>query len=84
MKNEKGASKWFIIFLIALAIAAGLYWSKYFAKPMATVMMQGADQAKPAIEQAGQAKASMDSVTRAAEDISKKANEEAGKTDKTE
>ena len=50
MNNEKGASKLFIIILIALAIAFGIYWSKYFAKPMADVMMQGADQAKPAIE----------------------------------
>ena len=36
MNNEKGASKLFIIILIALAIAFGIYWSKYFAKPMAT------------------------------------------------
>ena len=35
MKNEKGASKWVLIFIIALIIVAVIYWSKYFAKPMA-------------------------------------------------
>jgi cell division septal protein FtsQ len=44
MKNEKGISAWAIVLIIALLICAGVLWSKYYAKPMATVMMQGADQ----------------------------------------
>jgi len=42
MKNEKGISMWAVILLIAVLIGAAILWSKYFAKPMATVMMGGA------------------------------------------
>jgi len=55
MKNQRGISTWAVILIIALLIGAGILWSKYFAKPTAEVMMQGADQAKPAIERAHQA-----------------------------
>lgn len=62
MSNERGLSVWAVILLIALLIGGGLVWSKYFAKPTAEVMMQGADQAKPAIEKAHRAS---DAVERA-------------------
>jgi hypothetical protein len=75
MKNEKGISAWAIVLIIALLICAGVLWSKYYAKPMATVMMQGADQAKPAIEKAQQAKTTMDGLTKSAEDAAKKASQ---------
>jgi hypothetical protein len=75
MRNEKGISAWVIILIIALLVGAGYLWSKHFAKPMATVMMQGADQAKPAIDKAGQAKSSMDRITQSAEDVAKKASQ---------
>jgi hypothetical protein len=75
MNDEKGISTWAIILIIALLIGAAVLWSKYYAKPMATVMMQGADQAQPAIEKAEQAKATMDRVTRSAEEVAKKASE---------
>ncbi|KUG24607.1 hypothetical protein ASZ90_005601 [hydrocarbon metagenome] len=55
MKNEKGISTWAVILLIAVLIGAAILWSKYFAKPMATVMMGGAEQAQPAIEKAHKA-----------------------------
>jgi len=76
MKNEKGISTWAIILIIALLIGAALLWSKYFAKPMATVMMQGADQAKPSIEKAHQASDAASRATKAAEEATKKMNEE--------
>lgn len=75
MNNEKGASTLLIILLIALAIAFAIYWSKYFSRPMADVMMQGADQAQPAIEKAEQSKETMDRLTRSAEDVAKKASQ---------
>jgi hypothetical protein len=84
MKNEKGASKWVLIFIIALTIVVIIYWSKYFAKPMATVMMGGAEQAQPAIEKAKQASDAMSRANRVAEEAAKKVdedkvNEEVGK-----
>ncbi|MGA9109919.1 MAG: hypothetical protein ACLPSL_14985 [Smithella sp.] len=76
MKNEKGTSKWVLIFIIALIIVALIYWSKYFAKPMATVMMGGAQQAQPAIEKAKQASDAMSRANKAAEEAAKKVDEE--------
>ena len=75
MKNEKGISSWVVILIIALLIVAGFLWSKYFAEPTATVMMQGADQAKPAIEKAHQASDATDRANKIAEDAAKKLNE---------
>jgi len=74
-KNEKGISTWVVISIIALLIAAGLLWSKYFAEPTATVMMQGADQAKPAMEKARQTSDAADRAVKAAEEATKKLNE---------
>lgn len=79
MKNEKGISAWAVILIIALLIGAGLLWSKYFAKPAATVMMQGADQAKPALEKAHQTSDAADRATEAAEEATKKMNDDMGK-----
>jgi uncharacterized membrane protein YvbJ len=76
MKNEKGISTWAVILIIALIIGAAIFWSKYFAKPMATVMMQGADQAKPAIERAHRASDVSDSANKVIEDTAKKVNED--------
>ncbi len=76
MKNEKGISTWAIILIIALLIGAGLLWSRYYAKPMATVMMQGADQAKPAIDRAQKAVDVSDKANKVIEDTTKKVNEE--------
>ncbi len=76
MKNEKGISTWVIILIIALLIAAGVVWSKYFAEPTATVMMQGADQAKPALDNAHQASDTADQAVKAAEEATSKMNDE--------
>ena len=78
MKNEKGISTWAVILIIALLIAAGFVWSRYFAKPMATVMMQGADQAKPAMEKAHQTSDAAERAVKAAEEATKKMNEDPG------
>jgi archaellum component FlaF (FlaF/FlaG flagellin family) len=78
MKNEKGISTWAVILIIALLVAAGIVWSKYFAEPTATVMMQGADQAKPALEKAHQASDTADRAVKAAEEATKKMNENVG------
>ncbi len=75
MKNEKGISAWAVILIIALLIGAGLLWSKYFAAPTATVMMQGADQAKPAIEKAHQASDTAEQAGKAVEEATRKLNE---------
>ena len=82
MKNEKGASKWVLIIIIALIIVAAIYWSKYFAKPMATVMMGGAEQAQPAIEKAKQASDAMSRANRVAEEAAKKVDEDKVNEDK--
>jgi hypothetical protein len=79
MNNEKGISKWVLIIIVALIIVAAIYWSKYFAKPMATVMMGGAEQAQPAIEKAKQASDSVDKANKIAEDAAKKIKEETEK-----
>jgi uncharacterized protein (UPF0333 family) len=79
MKNEKGISKLVLFVIIAIIIAAAIYWAKYFAKPMATVMTGGAEQAQPAIEKAKQASDAMSRVTRATEEATIKANEDAAK-----
>ncbi|HNY50279.1 MAG TPA: hypothetical protein PLV50_05090 [Smithella sp.] len=78
MKNEKGISTWAVILIIALLIVAGFVWSRYFAKPMATVMMQGADQAKPAMEKAHQTSDTAERAVKAAEEATKKMNEDTG------
>lgn len=75
MKNEKGISAWAVILIIALLIGAGILWSKYFAEPTATVMMQGADQAKPAMEKARQVSDTADHAVKAAEEATKKLND---------
>ena len=79
MKNEKGISKLSLFLIIALIIVAAIYWAKYFAKPMATVMMGGAEQAKPAIEKARQASDSVSRANQVTEDAVKKASEDAAK-----
>jgi len=71
MKEEHGVSAWAVILLIALLIGAGLLWAKYFAEPTATVMMQGADQAKPAIERAHRASDAVDQTNKKTEDAVK-------------
>ena len=76
MKNEKGISTWAVILIIALLIGAGILWSKNYAKPMATVMMQGADQAKPAIERANKASESVSRAIKVEEEATKKMNED--------
>jgi len=79
MKNEKGISTWAIILIIVLLIGAAILWSKYFATPMATVMMGGADQAKPAIEKANKVSESVSGTIKVEEDATKKMNEDAEK-----
>jgi uncharacterized membrane protein YvbJ len=79
MKNEKGIATWTIILIIALLIGAAILWSKYFAKPMATVMMGGAEQAQPAIEKAQQASDAVSRANKVAEEAAKKASEDADK-----
>lgn len=75
MKNEKGISTWAVIVIIALLIGAGFLWSKYFAKPAAEVMMQGADQAQPAIERAHKASDAAERAGRLTEEAARKINE---------
>ena len=75
MKNEKGISAWVVVLIIALLIGAGILWSKYFAEPTATVMMQGADQAKPAMEKARQVSDTAEHAVKAAEEATKKLND---------
>lgn len=79
MRNEKGISTWLIILIIAVLIIAGVVWSKYFAEPTATVMMQGAEQAKPALNKAHQASDTADQAVKAAEEATRKMNEGAEK-----
>jgi hypothetical protein len=79
MKKEKGISTWAVILIIALLIGAAVLWSKYFAKPMATVMMGGAEQAQPAIEKAKQASDAASRANKAAEEAANKVNEETEK-----
>jgi len=79
MKNEKGISKLSLFLIIALIIIAAIYWAKYFAKPMATVMMGGAEQAQPAIEKAKQASDAVNKVNQVTEEEARKASEDAAK-----
>ncbi|MCE5210082.1 MAG: hypothetical protein LLG40_00805 [Deltaproteobacteria bacterium] len=79
MKNEKGISTWAVILIIALLIGAAVLWSRYFAKPMATVMTGGAQQAQPAIEKAHQASDAVSRANKIAEEAAKKVGEDPGK-----
>ena len=79
MKNEKGVSKVVLFLITAIIIIAAIYWARYFAKPMATVMMGGAEQAQPAIEKAKQASDATNRATQAAVEAAKKASEDAAK-----
>ena len=65
--------------IIIIIIVVEIYWAKYFAKPMATVMMGGAEQAQPAIDKAKQSSDAMNRVTQATEEMAKKASEDAEK-----
>jgi hypothetical protein len=79
MKNERGISKLVLFLIIAIIIVAAIYWARYFAKPMATVMMGGAEQARPAIEKAKQASDAVNRANRITENEAKKASEDAVK-----
>ena len=79
MEKEKGISKLVLFVIIALIIVAAIYWARYFAKPMATVMMGGAEQAQPAIEKARQASDSMSRANKVAEEAAKKASDDTQK-----
>ena len=79
MKNEKGISKLVLLLIIVIIIAAAIYWAKYFAKPKATVMMGGAEQAQPAIDKAQKASDMMNRVTQATEEMARKVSEDTEK-----
>ena len=79
MKNDKGISKLVLFVIIALIIIAALWWAKYFAKPMATVMMGGAERAQPAIEKAQKASEVVDKVNHATADVANKLKEDTEK-----
>jgi hypothetical protein len=79
MEKEKGISKLVLFVIIALIISAAIYWARYFAKPMATVMLGGAEQAQPVIEKAKQASDATNRAKRAAEEAVKKASEDTQK-----
>jgi len=79
MEKEKGISKLVLFVIIALIIVAVIYWARYFAKPMATVMMGGAEQAQPAIEKARQASDAMSRANKVAEEAAKKASDDTQK-----
>ena len=79
MEKEKGISKFVLLVIITLIIIAAIYWARYFAKPMATVMMGGAEQAQPVIEKAKQASDATNRANQAAEEAVKKASEDTQK-----
>ena len=79
MNNEKGISKLALFLIIAIIIIAAIYWARYFAKPMATVMMGGAEQARPAIEKAKQASDAVNRVNQITQDVEKKVGEDTAK-----
>ena len=79
MEKEKGISKLVLFVMIVLIIVATIYWTRYFAKPMATVMMGGAEQARPAIEKAQQASDAMSRANKVAEEAAKKASDDTQK-----
>ena len=76
MKNEKGISKLVLFVVIVIIIIIAIYWARYLVEPVATVMMGGAEQAQPAIEKAKQASDAMNKVTRATEEMARKASED--------
>ena len=79
MKNEKGISKLVLFVIIVIIIVVAIYWAKYFTKPMATVMMGGADQVKPAIEKAQKASDAVNRVNQITQDVKKKVDEDDAK-----
>jgi hypothetical protein len=79
MEKEKGISKLVLFVIIALIVIAAIYWARYFAKPMATVMLGGAEQAQPVIEKAKQASDATNRANQAAEEAVKKASEDTQK-----
>ena len=79
MKNEKGISKLSLFLIIAIIIVAAICWARYFAKPMATVMMGGIDQAQPAIEKAKQASDAVNRINQVTEETARKTSEDAAK-----
>jgi uncharacterized protein (UPF0333 family) len=79
MKNEKGISTLVLFLIIAIIIIAAIYWARYFAKPMATVMMGGAEQARPAIEKAKQASDAVNRTNQITEEAARKASEDEAK-----
>ena len=79
MEKEKGISKLGLFLIIAIIIGAAICWARYFAKPMAKVMMGGAEQAQPTIEKAKQASDATNRATQAAEEAAKKASEDTQK-----
>lgn len=79
MEKEKGISKLVLFVIIALIIVAAIYWARYFAKPMATVMMGGAEQAQPAIEKAKQASDAVNRTNQVTEEAARKVSEDAAK-----
>lgn len=76
MKDEKGISKLVLFVIIAIIIVAAIYWAKYFARPMATVMMGGAEQAQPAIEKAHRASDAISQTNKVTEEAAKKAGDD--------
>jgi hypothetical protein len=79
MKNEKGISKLSLFVIMVLIIIVAIWWAKYFAKPMATVMMGGAEQAQPAMEKAHRVSDAIDTANKVNEDTAKKINEDTEK-----
>lgn len=79
MEKEKGISKLVLVVIIALIIVAAIYWARYFAKPMATVMMGGAEQAQPAIKKAKQASDAVSRANKVTEEAAKKVSEDTQK-----
>ena len=79
MKNEKGISKLSLFLIIAIIIVTAICWARYFAKPMATVMMGGIDQAQPAIEKAKQASDAVNRTNQVTEEAARKTSEDAAK-----
>jgi hypothetical protein len=68
-----------LFLIIAIIIIAAIYWARYFAKPMATVMMGGTEQARPAIEKAKQANDAVNKNNQMTEDAARKTIEDAAK-----
>lgn len=79
MKNEKGITKLVLFIIIAIIIVVAIYYFSRPSRPMATVMMGGAEQAQPAIDKAKKASDAMNRVTQATEEMARKVNEDAEK-----